>query len=169
MAVKIDQVREDKEQLTSPEAMSDIWKAMDKVRILAISSLAALGISTWAAMAEQQKPIEVADASGKILSIALKENPHVPAGLRAAIMQEAIANGADEDFDIPWLEQFLDTLAETGDLPINQLKTLLKLSPTEGPRLPLVIALIDSESELALKKEWNQALKEIIDALREKS
>ena len=53
----------------------------------------------------------LADEAGKLANP--KENPHVPAGLRRSIIDEARRNGADEDFDIPGLEDYLNTLAKT--------------------------------------------------------
>ena len=73
---------------------------------------------------------------------------HVPLGLHEAIIQEAIANGADSDFDLPAFEEALLELQQTGDINSNTFNGIVEYAPISVLSLPLYITAQENQKRL---------------------
>lgn len=115
-------------------------------------------MNTFERFSEEQKKSalnifsESAGAKDAIAAVALE---NVPLGLHEAIIQEAKANGADSDFDLPAFEEGLLELQQTGDMNAYTFDGMVELAPIATSQLPIYIRsqaaqqrLVDAQGRL---------------------
>ena len=115
--------------------------------------------NTFERFSEEQKQSalnlfsENTGAKDAIAAVALE---NVPLGLHEAIIQEATANGADVELEIPGLAEALIVLQQTGDIDNVSYDIITEYAPTASVQLPIYIRsqavqqrLVDAEKRLA--------------------
>ena len=138
--------------------------------------------NTFARFSEEQKKSalnlfsENTGAKDAIAAVALE---NVPLGLHEAIIQEATANGADSDFDLPAFEEGLLELQQTGDMNAHTFDGMVELSPIATSQLPIYIRsqaaqqrlvdaqgrLVDAQGRLVDAQNVGEQLDKITDQL----
>ena len=114
--------------------------------------------NTFERLSEEQKKSALnlfSENTGAKDAIAAVASENVPLGLHEAIIQEATANGADSDFDIPAFEEQLIKLQQEGDIDSDILASMVDFSPVSIVKLPIYIegqkaqqALVDAQGRL---------------------